>query len=40
VLSDISALEDRDRILAVLQGGVLKAGKLLGRSSGATLASV
>ncbi len=28
VLSDISVLEDRGRIIAVLQGGVLKAGRL------------
>ena len=28
VIADISVLEDRSRILAVLQGGVLKAGRL------------
>ena len=28
VLADISALEDRARLLAVLQGGVVKAGRL------------
>jgi hypothetical protein len=28
VLADIRLLEDRARILAVLQGGVLKAGRL------------
>jgi imidazolonepropionase-like amidohydrolase len=30
VLADISLLEDRKRFLAVLQGGVVKAGRLLG----------
>ena len=28
VLADISGLEDRARLLAVLQGGVVKAGRL------------
>jgi imidazolonepropionase-like amidohydrolase len=28
VLADVSALEDRTRFLAVLQGGVIKAGRL------------
>jgi imidazolonepropionase-like amidohydrolase len=32
VLADISILEDRSRVLAVLQGGVLKAGKLLSQA--------
>ena len=32
VLADISILEDRRRILAVLQGGVLRAGELTLRS--------
>ena len=31
VLADISVLEDRSHFLAVLQGGVLKAGRLAGR---------
>jgi imidazolonepropionase-like amidohydrolase len=31
VLADISILEDRSRILAVLQGGVLRTGRLAGR---------
>jgi hypothetical protein len=32
VLADIAILEDRKRILAVLQGGVLKAGRLLSQA--------
>jgi imidazolonepropionase-like amidohydrolase len=32
VLADIAILEDRSRFLAVLQGGVLKAGKLLSQA--------
>lgn len=32
VLQDITLLEDRDNILAVLQGGLVKAGRLAGRS--------
>jgi len=32
VLADIAILEDRSRLLAVLQGGVLKAGKLLSQA--------
>jgi imidazolonepropionase-like amidohydrolase len=28
VLADVSALEERARLLAVLQGGVVKAGRL------------
>jgi imidazolonepropionase-like amidohydrolase len=34
VLADISILEDRTRFLAVMQGGVIKAGRLAGASSG------
>jgi hypothetical protein len=30
VLADISVLEDRSRLLAVMQGGIVKAGKLAG----------
>jgi imidazolonepropionase-like amidohydrolase len=40
VLSDISLLEDRRRFLAVIQGGLLRAGKLAGRTSGSALAKV
>ena len=32
VLEDIAILEDRSRFLAVLQGGVIKAGRLAGAS--------
>jgi len=32
VLADIAILEDRSRILAVLQGGILKAGRLLAQA--------
>jgi imidazolonepropionase-like amidohydrolase len=32
VLADISVLEDRSRFLAVMQGGVIKAGRLAGRT--------
>jgi imidazolonepropionase-like amidohydrolase len=32
VLADISALEDRVRLLAVLQGGIIKAGRLASES--------
>jgi imidazolonepropionase-like amidohydrolase len=32
VLADISILEDRSRFLAVLQGGIIKAGQLASRS--------
>ena len=32
VLKDISLLEHRDRFLAVMQGGVIKAGQLNGKS--------
>jgi imidazolonepropionase-like amidohydrolase len=32
VLADISVLEDRDRFLAVMQGGVIKAGRLAGHN--------
>jgi imidazolonepropionase-like amidohydrolase len=32
VLADISILEDRSRFLAVLQGGVLRAGQLASRT--------
>jgi imidazolonepropionase-like amidohydrolase len=35
VLADIGVLEDRSRILAVMQGGVVKAGKLAGTANGA-----
>jgi imidazolonepropionase-like amidohydrolase len=33
VLSDISLLEDRSRFLAVMQGGVIKAGRLAAKAS-------
>jgi imidazolonepropionase-like amidohydrolase len=33
VLADISVLEDRTRFIAVMQGGVVKAGRPAGRSS-------
>ena len=33
VLADISLLEDRTRILAVMQGGVVKAGRLARRAA-------
>ena len=33
VLADISLLEDRSRILAVMQGGVVKAGRLARRAA-------
>ncbi|MBX7072679.1 MAG: amidohydrolase family protein [Pirellulales bacterium] len=32
VISDITILEDRSRIMAVIQGGVVKAGRLAGKS--------
>ncbi|HXJ72011.1 MAG TPA: amidohydrolase family protein, partial [Candidatus Dormibacteraeota bacterium] len=32
LIQDITLLEDRDNILAVLQGGLVKAGRLAGRS--------
>jgi imidazolonepropionase-like amidohydrolase len=35
VLSDITCLEDRTRFLAVMQGGVIKAGRLAGKATGA-----
>ncbi|MDX2038994.1 MAG: amidohydrolase family protein [Isosphaeraceae bacterium] len=35
VLSKISVLEDRSRFVAVMQGGVIKAGRLAGPSTGA-----
>jgi imidazolonepropionase-like amidohydrolase len=33
VLADISLLEDRRRFLAVMQGGVIRVGRLAGRSA-------
>ena len=36
VLADISVLEDRRRFIAVLQGGVIKAGQLTAPTSAAT----
>ena len=37
VLADISLLEDRERFLAVMQGGIVKAGRELARRELATL---
>jgi imidazolonepropionase-like amidohydrolase len=34
VIGDIAVLEDRSRFLAVMQGGVVKAGRLAGRGDG------
>ncbi len=34
VLSDIAILEDRSRFIAVMQGGIIKAGQLASRASG------
>ena len=34
VLADIAILEDRSRFIAVLQGGIIKAGRLAGRAMG------
>ena len=34
VLSDIAILEDRSRFIAVMQGGIIKAGQLAGGVSG------
>jgi hypothetical protein len=36
VLADIRVLEDRARFLAVMQGGVIKAGRLAGRGGSTT----
>jgi imidazolonepropionase-like amidohydrolase len=38
VLADISVLEDCSRFLAVIQGGIIKAGRLAGRSFGSAAA--
>jgi imidazolonepropionase-like amidohydrolase len=34
VLADISVLEDRSRFIAVIQGGLIKAGRLATRTIG------
>ena len=39
VLADISLLEDRRKFLAVMQGGVIKAGKWAGRDRAAAVAN-
>jgi imidazolonepropionase-like amidohydrolase len=34
VLADIGLLEDRSRLLAVMQGGLIKAGQMAGQAPG------